>query len=377
MTAEDTRAKDVLARLRDCKLAGDLESRDLESKDCSEAFCKAAISLAVSIAAISRLDAEADQSQLQGGTNAVKRSGSSPQEAAGGRLDNALKRLDRALEGTSKEQDRLVILERLISYLQAVRLMAAPTSAAAGEQSSKPDEAEQRTGAEDSMEGIGGDAALASSLIRDMASRLNVPSSFSSHSAIKLLEGIDHRLQDVMAALPQSFLAPILPEGSLSDEQVQVARDIHQGLQDEYTLRRRMLTERVKVTLDSLLRSNQLQERGTLDEARRVAEQGSARMTAEPLVPFDSIFQACQADLVPVSAKATSGDKGKFEASVKSVLIGKVPDRGGRPYEGRAAAAAASMPAWASRQSDGGGGSASGGRGGGARGRGKRHRGGH
>lgn len=76
--------------------------------------------------------------------------------------------------------------------------------------------------------------------------------------------------------------------------QVQVARDIHQGLQDEYTLRRRMLTERVKVTLDSLLRSNQLQERGTLDEARRVAEQGSARMTAEPLVPFDSIFQACQ-----------------------------------------------------------------------------------
>lgn len=70
------------------------------------------------------------------------------------------------------------------------------------------------------MEGIGGDAALASSLIRDMASRLNVPSSFSSHSAIKLLEGIDHRLQDVMAALPQSFLAPILPEGSLSDEQV-------------------------------------------------------------------------------------------------------------------------------------------------------------
>lgn len=49
----------------DYRLAGDLESRDLESKDCSEAFCKAAISLAVSIAAISRLDAEADQTQLQ------------------------------------------------------------------------------------------------------------------------------------------------------------------------------------------------------------------------------------------------------------------------------------------------------------------------
>ena len=50
-----------------------------------------------------------------------------------------------------------------------------------------------------------------------------------------------------------------------------------------------------------------------------------------------------------VTCKATSGDKGKFEATVKSVLIGAVPDRGGRPAEGRAAAAAASMPAWAPR----------------------------
>lgn len=166
--------------------------------------------------------------------------------------------------------------------------------------------------------------------------------------------------------------------------------------------------------------------------------------TCFPLYTACPVFPACSlyaADLVPVSAKATSGDKGKFEASVKSVLIGKVPDRGGRPYEGRAAAVAASMPAWASRQSDGacpphaspchaadgaltvymclalsllkpaevkigsnqfmtyirmgfccfqragcaclaclhagGGGSASGGRGGGGRGRGKRHRGGH
>ena len=50
-----------------------------------------------------------------------------------------------------------------------------------------------------------------------------------------------------------------------------------------------------------------------------------------------------------VTCKATSGNKGKFEATVKSVLIGAVPDRGGRPAEGRAAAAAASMPAWAPR----------------------------
>ncbi len=54
-------------------------------------------------------------------------------------------------------------------------------------------------------------------------------------------------------------------------------------------------------------------------------------------------------DVIAVTCKATNGNKGKFEATVKSILIGAVPDRGGRPAEGRAAAALASMPAWAPR----------------------------
>lgn len=61
----------------------------------------------------------------------------------------------------------------------------------------------------------------------------------------------------------------------------------------------------------------------------------------------------CAGDLVPIASKATSGDKGKFEASVKGFVIGAVPDRGGRPTEGRAARAAASMPQWKPRSAAG------------------------
>ena len=50
---------------------------------------------------------------------------------------------------------------------------------------------------------------------------------------------------------------------------------------------------------------------------------------------------------------ATSSDAAAFPASVKSVLMGAVPDRGGRPQEDRAAAAAAAMPAWAPRRATG------------------------
>lgn len=77
-------------------------------------------------------------------------------------------------------------------------------------------------------------------------------------------------------------------------EQTALLEDIYKGLYDEYTIRRKMLVERAKVTLDSQLRSKQLEDRGTQEEARRVAEQGSARMTSEPLVTLQNVYQACQ-----------------------------------------------------------------------------------
>lgn len=55
------------------------------------------------------------------------------------------------------------------------------------------------------------------------------------------------------------------------------------------------------------------------------------------------------ADLAAIGAKVTSGTGGGARASVKSVLIGAVPDRGGRA-EGREAAALANMPAFAARK---------------------------
>ena len=46
-------------------------------------------------------------------------------------------------------------------------------------------------------------------------------------------------------------------------------------------------------------------------------------------------------DLVAIGNKATSGDKSKFGASVKQLVIGSVPDRGGRTDTAAAAAAGA------------------------------------
>lgn len=63
-----------------------------------------------------------------------------------------------------------------------------------------------------------------------------------------------------------------------------------------------------------------------------------------------TVLPTLPGDLLTVMERATSGESG-VEASVKGVLIGSVPDRGGRP-EGRARMA--DMPAWTARRVTGG-----------------------
>jgi len=58
-----------------------------------------------------------------------------------------------------------------------------------------------------------------------------------------------------------------------------------------------------------------------------------------------------EGDVTAVTGKVSGGVPGKVQATVKRVLIGEVPDRGGRPTEGRSAASAAAMPSWAPRTS--------------------------
>ena len=55
-------------------------------------------------------------------------------------------------------------------------------------------------------------------------------------------------------------------------------------------------------------------------------------------------------DLVAILNKATSGDRSKLGASVKQLVIGSVPDRGGRTDEAAAASAGAGKASKKSRK---------------------------
>lgn len=77
-------------------------------------------------------------------------------------------------------------------------------------------------------------------------------------------------------------------------------KEIDSALRGEYTLRRRMLIERAKVTLKSFMWAERLQrEQGTKQPAEAAARQGEALMHNEPAVSLDDVFRAKQGQAGP------------------------------------------------------------------------------
>ena len=72
--------------------------------------------------------------------------------------------------------------------------------------------------------------------------------------------------------------------------QKEQAAEIFAALVEENTMRRQMLIERSRVTLQSLLWSERLKEQGTVEQARSLVE--GCSFEARPAVTLDQIYAA-------------------------------------------------------------------------------------
>ncbi len=271
------------------------------------------------------------------------------------RLDSALGELVRAIDGgDSHTMSRLDAVEDLVGAAQAVA-MARLAPAAAG------DTAEAAEAAE--MEVDDPTTLALSTALQNFAQTVGVdPREYPS--AVEAAAAVEVAVQALVERLPPAFFEPVVPPGSLSDAQEAQLGEVATALHAETALRRRMLIERVKVTLKSFMWSPRLGEGAERAAAEAAMEAGLAEMAPEPHVTLEDVFTANLGDLMGITERATSsGSGGGAKARVKEVLIGAVPDRGGRT-EGRRKV---DMPEWSERKVTAGG---RGGRGGGRGGRG-------
>ncbi|KAL4422373.1 hypothetical protein ABPG75_008570 [Micractinium tetrahymenae] len=356
----DTRAGDLLDRLQDCGLGDGMNEDDLLGSAVREPLRTCCIKLAGRLWALCLHAGLGVPKPLQAAVTTVRFSANTEASAADGRLDSALARLAQALDPSFPSSgSRLEALELLTGLLQAAAMAAshqAQEAAAAGIDMAEADGGGGGEGEGEPMDTTDPLAYELSAALRAIAGLLGLDAA-APGSAAELAAAVSARVRELLAQLPAGFFEPLLPPGSLSEAQLAQLGEVDSALRSEYALRRRMLIERVNVTLQSFLWSPRLEQKGTKAEAAAVVEAARRAMAPEPAVAVPDVFSATLADLLSILEKATSGETG-IHASVKGVLIGKVPDRGGRP-EGRKREA--DMPAWTARRVSQGG---SGGRGG-------------
>lgn len=205
---------------------------------------------------------------------------------------------------------------------------------------------------------------------------LSIPSSSESLRSApeRGLTQVKGKVAKMLERAPPGALdatAPLLPAASASPELLSSLAEINELLRGDYALRREMLLQRLDVTVQAFLWSARAEGReAEINAAIAPKRRG---LSAQPAaIRAADAFSAGAELSAALSARVTdSSTKGLRAASVKSVLIGAVPDRGGRVTDMRPSARD-TMPSWASRRPEGARGAGAGaGAGGGGGGGGK------
>ena len=253
-------------------------------------------------------------------------------------------------ERLASVRSRLLLLSFLLSELMAVRMTACE----------RPRDSLTITMKESPEAGA----------LKNLLQTLGFPRPPDNLTAAQLWEKVSAKVCEVSDSATAELLGvALLSSPGLSSEQWSALEDIAEALTADYGLRRALLLTRLDATIQSFSWSERMAGRegeiGELYRAKRAA------LLASPAVGLHDLL-AAREDLAVVEAVCSSQARLNTRTSLNKVLIGPVPDRGGRTES--MAAPPPEMPSWQARQPDqgrgGGRGGNRGGHGGGGGGRG-------
>jgi len=143
----------------------------------------------------------------------------------------------------------------------------------------------------------------------------------------EVLEAAAARAEKTLASLPKNHTEKLLDASSWTSEQRALIERVERALHDEYKARREMVAKRAQVTTTSFCYSSRL------NALKAVREEFARRAVSDlhimPQVTMDDVCDARHADLAMAGIKVTAG-RGALNSAVKKIMIGAVPDRGGR-----------------------------------------------
>ncbi|XP_058901078.1 protein FAM98C [Kogia breviceps] len=277
--------------------------------------------------------------QREEGTEAL--SGSVPEEEFLPQLAGLLRELhcpDRELCGGDcaaslrEPGARLRLLRFLCSEVQAARLLLLQ---------SRLDPSPEQSGVEGAEEGSG--------LVQEMVltlQALGLPRPMPGTPASQLLRDLHAKIAELLPSLPTGSLQPLLSY-PLDAPRWEALESLYQSLRDQYCCRRCLLLKRLDLTTSAFHWSDRAEAQGEAMKAALIPIREALTPESDVSIAHVLAARADLSRLVPATSKTAR--RGTC-CAIHKVLMGSVPDRGGRPNE-----LEAPMPSWQSRREDGGG----------------------
>ncbi|XP_067335236.1 protein FAM98B isoform X3 [Channa argus] len=169
-------------------------------------------------------------------------------------------------------------------------------------------------------------------------------------SAAQLFFQVQNKVEEVLKDLPNGSAGNPVLKKSLSNEQWEKLQTINTVLASEYECRRRMLIKRLDVTVQSFGWSDRAKVK--VDSMARAYQPKRHTLRPQPTVDMADLL-AAREEICNVVKTSSGASREKSACAVNKILMGRVPDRGGRPSE--IEAPPPEMPPWQKRQDGGGG----------------------
>lgn len=233
---------------------------------------------------------------------------------------------------------KLFLLDFLISELQSCRMSSASATTSASKDSDM-----------DTSNGV-------VAPLRLLLQLLQLP---PVSNCQQMFQNIEKKIRDLLSKLPPNYLKEPLLQRTLDTKQWAKLSQINDGMCQEYKMRRQVLIKRVDVTIQSFSWSDKLKSKA--DVVSGAFQPIRTKLHADSLTSVVDIL-AARNDLCIIDKTSSGVAREVTKCEINKTLIGKVPDRGGRPS---LVAPPPEMPKFQKRQPDTGRGGYRGGRGGG------------
>ncbi|KAJ7991145.1 hypothetical protein DPEC_G00294220 [Dallia pectoralis] len=187
-------------------------------------------------------------------------------------------------------------------------------------------------------------------IFQNICETLNLPEP-KEQSVADLFSAIESKTNVLLQELPKHHLGKPVLKHSFESQQWERLEQINTLLSSEYECRRRMLIKRLDVTVQSFGWSDRAKER--VDCMARAYQPKRQSLAQKSAVSIAHLL-AARDDICNVVKTSSGSSRENTACAVNKILMGRVPDRGGRPSE--IDAPLPEMPAWQKRQEGRGGG---------------------